>query len=215
MNQSFQNLFIICFYDTILNPRNNFLYFSSSKSKDHIQDLNIGPMKDTTTRTQSRSRSAATTRRKVPNMYSSSSTCLSAIVEEESKVDCIDAAAPATLILLQVHHSSIPITRRTPKTPTAINVKSNVVIEKTHGRMDPSSKKDIQDFLRFIRILLMRIKRKNTLVYDYTKKVLRQCIVMNRGHPELLRWSIEKRLRAIVGGAWNETERALYSKVSS
>ena len=158
------------------------------KSRENTHDLNIDPM------------------------YSSSSTRLSAIVEEESKVDCIDAAAPATLILLQVHHSSIPITRRTP---TAINVKSNVVIEKTHGRMDPSSKKDIQDFLRFIRILLMRIKRKNTLVYDYTKKVLRQCIVMNRGHPELLRWSIEKRLRAIVGGAWNETERALYSKVSS
>ena len=91
----------------------------------------------------------------------------------------------------------------------------SVVIKTTHGRMNPSSKKDIQDFLQFIRILLMRIKRRNTLVYDYTKKVLCQCIVMNRGHPELLRWSIEKRLRAIVGGVWNETERALYSKVSS
>lgn len=170
-------------------------------NRDHAH--HIGPVKSMTI-----SRSRSITRRKVPTHSSSSVRVhLSAIVEDQSKVDCINTEAPVTVMLLQVHHSSNPITRRTPDV-----ISSNVIIEKTYyGR-----RKDIQDFLQFIRILLMRIKKRNTLMYDYSKKLLRQCIVMNRGHPELLRWSIEKQLRAIFGEIWNETERALaYSKVSS
>jgi len=164
------------------------LHQENNKIRQKTRDYaRIDPMKNVTVQSRSTPINSSS---EVPPINSR----LPTIAEDNSKDDRINRTA-----VLHTHSLTSASNTISPK----------AILEKAHRR------KNIEDFLLFIRILLIRVKKRDPLVYDNSKKVLRQSIAMNRGHPELLRWSIENQLRAIVGEAWNETELALYSKFSS